>query len=133
MGKSKNKKVFIWTKSISDLFVGTNIVGGIAIQLYFWSQEFRKNGWEVYTFTDSEPFEREGIFFCKARKWYKLEFLHDWVRLFGLCVRHRPYIILSRGASRSCFALAIVSRIFRIKYVLFGASDRDFTPNVGNE
>ena len=131
MGEGKNKKVFIWTESISDLFIGTNIVGGIAIQLYFWSQVFRKNGWEVHTMTHFPSFEKEGIRFHRNRKWLKTEIFHDWVTIIWILIKHRPQIIISRGASRSDYALSVVSRWFKIKYILFGASDTDF--QIGKE
>lgn len=131
MGKSKNKRVFIWTKSISDLFVGTNLVGGIAIQLYFWSQVFKKKGWEVHTMTNFPSFEKKGIRFHRNRMWPKTEIIHDWFTLIWISIRYRPQVIISRGASRSDYALSVVSRWFKIKYILFGASDTDF--QIGKE
>lgn len=122
----KRNKVLIWTKSISDLFDGK--VSGIAVQLYFWAQTFKRHSWQVTSFTNHRSFSQEGIIFKHASRWGKLEIMHEWLSVFGNLLFQRPQIIVFRGCDRVVFPIAIISKLLDIKFVFFGASDSNFDP-----
>lgn len=122
----KKKKLLIWSNSISDLLDGNAY--GIAVQLYFWAQTFVKHGWQVTTLTHHKDFDQEGILFIHKSNWGKIEILHDWMGVFWKLLTLRPQIVISRGADRVAYPLAVFSRLFGVKYVFFGASDVNFEP-----
>ncbi|MBQ0143282.1 MAG: glycosyltransferase family 4 protein [Prevotellaceae bacterium] len=101
----------------------------------FWARTFVKQGWNVYTFTDKQTRDVDGIHFIKTYNSKLLCRLHlqlvqdlmDCIR----CIRTKPDIVIHRGASRSLFFLSKLCRRKHIKLVMFGASDSDFVP--GNE
>lgn len=122
----KQKKLLIWSKSISNLMDGN--VSGIAVQLYFWAQIFAKKGWQVTTFTYGKTFVKEGITFKNVRRHKKLKIVHEWLSVFWELLLVRPQIVISRGAGRIAYPLALLSRWLGVKYVFFGASDVNFEP-----
>lgn len=122
----KQKRVLIWSKSISDLMDGDAY--GIAVQLYFWAQTFTHHGWQVTTFTPHKAFFKEGIRFKHASRWGKLEIVHEWLSILWNLLTFRPRIVLHRGADRVVYPLAVLSKICNARFVQFGASDTDFEP-----
>lgn len=124
----KQKRVLIWSTAVSDLVEGDKTVGGIAVQLYLWAQIFAKKGWLVTTFTNRKTFVKENITFKRFRCHNKLKIVHEWLRVFREMLLLRPQIIISRGADRSAYPIAIISRWFGVKFVFFGASDVNFEP-----
>ena len=122
----KQKKVLIWSMSISDLMDG--YAYGIAVQLYFWAQTFANHGWQVTTLTSHKAFTKESIRFKHVSRWGKLEIFHEWLSILWTLLTLRPQIVISRGAGRTAYPLALLSRWFGVKYVYFGASDVNFEP-----
>lgn len=120
------KKVLIWSKSISDLMNGNAY--GIAVQLFFWAQTFANHGWQVTTFTPHKSFIKEGIRFKHTSRWGKLEIVHEWLSILWNLIASRPQIVLHRGADRVAYPLAVLSKICNVQFVQFGASDTDFEP-----
>ena len=124
----KQKRVLIWSTAVSDLVDGDKAVGGIAVQLYFWAQIFAKKGWQVTTFTHKKTFVKENITFKKVRRHNKLKIVHEWLSVFGELLFVRPQLVISRGAGRISYPLALLSRWCGVTYVFFGASDVNFEP-----
>ena len=124
----KRKRVLIWSTAVSDLVDGDKSVGGIAVQLFFWAQIFAKKGWQVTTLTYSKTFVKDGITFKRRKHHRKLKIVHEWLSVFWELLLVRPQIVISRGADRIAYPLAILSRWFGVKYVFFGASDVNFEP-----
>lgn len=124
----KQKRVLIWSTAVGDFVDGDKSVGGIAVQLFFWAQIFAKKGWQVTTFTHSKTFVKDDIAFKRVRRHKKFKILHEWLSVFREMLLVRPHIVISRGAGRISYPLAIVSRWFGVKFVFFGASDVNFEP-----
>lgn len=122
----KNNRIIIWSSSIGDLFEGKAY--GIAVQLYFWAKAFASNGWAVSTFSRHSSFNKEGIQFIRKGSWGKLELFHDWVSIIYYLITKRPSLVISRGADRVNYPLAILCRLFGVKFLFFGASDVNFEP-----
>lgn len=125
----RNRRVLIWSKSISDLLDGNAY--GIGVQLYFWAKTFIGHDWRVTTFTNHRSFCYESIFFKHISRWSNLEIIHEWLSILWILTVLRPKLVISRGAGRVVFPLAVISKLFRIKFVLFSASDTDF--EIGRE
>ena len=122
----KQKKVLIWSKAISNLMDGN--ASGIAVQLYFWAQTFANHHWQVTTLTPHKSFTKEGIRFRHESRWGKMEIVHEWLSILWTLLTLRPQVVISRGAGRIAYPLAILSRWLGVKYVYFGASDVNFEP-----
>ena len=122
----REKKVLIWSKAISNLMDGN--ASGIAVQLYFWAQTFANHDWQVATLTPHKSFTKEGIRFKHESRWGKMEIVHEWFSILWTFLTLRPQIVISRGAGRIAYPLALLSRWFGVKYVYFGASDVNFEP-----
>ena len=125
----KKKEILIWSTAISDLLDGN--AAGIGVQLYFWSQTFARHGWQVTTLTRHHSFTSEGVSFKRMRNWGKLRIIQEWIEVFFRLLFFRPHIVISRGADRIGYPLAIISKWLRIKYICFGASDVNF--EIGKE
>ncbi len=121
-------KVLIWSTAIKNLFERGRNVGGIAVQLYYWAQIFSRKGWEVNALTIGKTFVRDDVVFEKWCNWGKLEILHEWIGIFWILLKLRPQLVISRGADRVAFPLAVLSKLFGTKYIFFGASDVNFEP-----
>lgn len=126
--KRSNHKIIIWSTTVSDLLEDNKKVGGIAVQLYFWAQTFVRHGWNVVTFTYKKPFVEEGITFKHVKRYERFQIIHEWISIFWEFLLARPQIVISRGAGRIAYPLAILSRWFGVKYVFFAASDVNFEP-----
>ena len=60
----KNKKVIFWAKGIDALIKDENkFNGGAAVQMLFWAKTFYKNNWKVYTFSEKQKSDIDGIIF----------------------------------------------------------------------
>ncbi len=122
----KQHRIIIWTKSVSD-FVNDNVYG-IGVQLYFWAQTFADNGWQATSYTSQKTYSKDGICFKHISHWGKLEIVHEWLIILLELLITRPTLIISRGADRGVYPLAIISRCLGVKYVFFSASDVNFEP-----
>lgn len=129
------QSVFLHCSGIDDVLSGSSKVAGIQVQMSFWARTFVKQGWNVYTFTDKQTREVDGIHFIKtynSKLLYRLHLqlvqdLMDCIR----CIRTRPDIVIHRGASRSLFFLSELCKRNHIQLVMFGASDVNFVPGEG--
>lgn len=126
--KNGNHKIIIWSTTVSDLLEDNKKVAGIAVQLYFWAQTFARHGWDVTTFTHKKSFVGEGITFKHLKRRKRFKIVHEWLSVIRELLIIRPQIVVSRGAGRIAYPLAIISRWFGVKYVVFGASDVNFEP-----
>lgn len=120
----KHKRVIIWSIAISDLFDGNAY--GIGVQLFFWAQVFVKHGWQVTSFTSHDSFSKEGIHLKHTSHWGKLELFHEWLSILWSLIIIRPQLVIFRGAARKVFPIAVMTKLFRTKFILFSASDTDF-------
>lgn len=120
----KQQKVLIWSKSVSDFLDGN--VCGIGVQLYFWAQTFVQHSWQVYTLSRYKSITQENIHLIRSLRWGKLEIAHEWLSIFWNLIRLRPKLVIHRGSDRVVYPLAVISKLFGIKFVLFGASDTNF-------
>lgn len=120
--------IFIRSTVIANLMDEVPHVGGIAVQLYFWSQVFAQNGWTVYSLSRDEVREREGVKFLKYNTWGRFEMLHEWFHTAWVYWHYKPDLVMERGAGRTLYSTAKLAKFFRIKTVLFGASDVNFEP-----
>jgi glycosyltransferase involved in cell wall biosynthesis len=127
----KKKKIIVWTKGIDDLIHDKGMVGGLTIQMYFWSLTFIENGWNVYSFSDVKKDTLQDIRFLKFPRIKTIGIFLEWFISFYYLLVTRPDIIIIRGARRELFFLVIYQKIFRYKLSFFGASDSDF--EIGKE
>lgn len=127
-----NKKIVIWNSNVRNLIDGEPI-GGIAVQLYFWSQVFVAHGWNVVSFTEKsgKTTVKDNIKFKPKRNIARINFLLEWWNAFKTMLIERPDYIIFRGANRELLPLAIISKWFGVKLLFFSASDVNFEP--GNE
>ncbi len=119
-------KVIVWTPFVYNLCREIGIVGGIAIQMSFWAQTFLQKGWDVYSISNVENTEINGIRFIKIPHLRIIGILVDIFYSFYYIACIRPDVILFRGASRSLAYLSLFSKLFGVKLIFFGASDTDF-------
>lgn len=120
-------KVLIWDTSLANLIHGQSF-GGVAVQLYFWAQEFLNHDWEVYSLTNEKPCKEKNIIFLKHRNSRFLSILLDLLIALYHFYKIKPDIILLRGASNRLFGLSLASRLIGSKVVFMGASDVNFVP-----
>ncbi len=132
MDISRKKKVIIWTKGIDDFIKGENkFNGGITVQMYFWSKTFQQRNWEVFSFSNNQNANLDGIKFIKIPSIKKIGIITDFLFALILLIKIKPHAILQRGASRNLFFIAFWAKLLGIKLVFLGARDNDF--EVGNE
>lgn len=129
--EKKKKKIIVWTKGIDDLIHDRGMVGGLTIQMYFWSLTFIENGWNVYSFSDVKKDTLQDIQFLKFPRIRTIGIVLEWFISFYYLLVIRPDIIIIRGARRELFFLGVYQKIFRYKLSFFGASDSDF--EIGKE
>ena len=119
-------KVIVWTPFVYNLYREIGVVGGIAIQMSFWAKTFLGNGWHVYSISNFEKTNIEGIQFLKIPHLSVVGYFIDLLYSFFYIATIRPNIILFRGASRSLAHLSLFAKLFGVKLIFFGASDTDF-------
>jgi glycosyltransferase involved in cell wall biosynthesis len=122
----KKKSIIIWTKGIDDLIHDKGMVGGLTIQMYFWSLTFIENGWNVYSFSDIKKDTLQSIRFLRFPRVKTIGIVLEWFISFYYLLKIRPDIVIIRGARRELFFLGVYQKIFRYKLSFFGASDSDF-------
>ena len=119
-------KVIVWTPFVYNLYREIGLVGGIAIQMSFWAKTFLAKGWHVYSISNFEKTNIDGIQFlkipCISRGGFFIEILYSFFYIAMI----RPEVILFRGASRSLAHLSFFAKLFGVKLVFFGASDINF-------
>lgn len=121
-------RVLLYTDTIDRLYRKAGNIGGIAIQMSFWAETFKKKGCEVFSLSREEKGEKNGIKFLYIpyRKYINifLEFIYTVLYL----VKLHPDVIIYRGCDRNVAPLALLSHIFGCKFIYFCASDTDFEP-----
>lgn len=128
MKSTKKNKVLVWTTKLEDLVEGKS-VGGITVQLYFWSMVFKKNGWSVFSLTKESNRENDGIHFLKKRVWRsRIEIIHEWFTVLFKFISIKPDIVVFRGAQRELLPLSFWCKVLGIKLAFFSASDVNFVP-----
>lgn len=125
-----SKNIIIWNYGIDNLIKKDGLVGGLTVQMYFWSRVFLRNGWNVYSLTTQKPFINE-ISFLNIPKIPIIGIFIEVLYCFLFLYKYKPRLVMTRGASRSLFYLSFFCEMLGIKLVLFGASDSDFS--LGNE
>lgn len=133
----RQRRIIIWTNSVINLIEGKRI-DGIAVQMYFWAKIFAENGWQVFSFRQNarQTMKKEAIVFKPKRCIQSMNLCLEWWHAFYFILTIRPNIIVYRGANRELLPLAIFSKLFGIRLVMFGASDVNFEPGkelVGSE
>lgn len=128
----KKKRILLFCTGIDDVLSGSSKVAGIQVQMSFWARTFVKHGWDVYSFTDKETRDIDGIHFVNKSKSHVLVKLHltiiqEWIDCMK-CISMKPDVVIYRGASRCLFLLSRLCRYKHIQFILFGASDTDFVP-----
>lgn len=124
----KKKKIIIWTKGIDNLIEEKGNVGGLTVQMYFWSQIFNEKGWDVYSLTSNitnNNKKQNGIHFNYLRRIRFLNILLDPFIIFCQILKLKPNIVLTRGATRNLWAINFVCKLCKIKLVHMLASDSD--------
>lgn len=132
-----NRNVIIWSKEVFDLIDGRPI-GGIAVQMFFWSKIFTEHGWNVYSLSECshKTTARDNIIFKPIRSIRGINLLLEWCWSLVYLLSIRPNVVIFRGANRQLLPLALLSRPLNIKLVYFSASDVNFEPGkelVGSE
>ena len=111
-----------------NLYREIGIVGGIAIQMSFWAQTFLSKGWRVYSISNKETVEINGIKFFRIPYIPKLDIIIDFICSFFYIASIKPDVIIFRGAGRSLAFLALWAKLFSVRLIYFGASDLNFQP-----
>lgn len=122
----KNKTVLFWEYAL-DSFVFEDKANGIAVQLYFWSLTFLENGWKAFSISTKKRFPKEGISFVVVKK-SRLDFFLEWIKVAIAIKKTKANLIIVRGADRKTLPVAIVSKLLKVKFVFFAASDVNFVP-----
>lgn len=128
MSKSNKQKVIFWTTAIDNLYRGVGNIGGIAIQMGYWSKEFLSNSWKVYSLSQNSKKKVNNITFLKLPD---IRFIGIFIEMFlslYYILAIRPNVIVVRGASRNISYLSLWCKLTGTKLVLFGASNSDFIP-----
>lgn len=127
--KKNNKKVIIWVTEIMDL-IENKPIGGIAVQMYFWSQILANNGWQVYSFARNikGDIKKCNVVFKPLRNIRFINLFLEWWHALQYIICIRPEVIVFRGAHRMLMPLSIFARLFSTKLVFFSASDVNFQP-----
>lgn len=119
-------KVIFWTPTIDSLRIKEGNIGGIAVQMNYWAEEFLRNGWKVYSLSKYKFKTYDGIRFLYFPYIRYVRFFIEILLPFVYFVFIRPKLIISRGADRQVAFLSFFSNLLGIKYVHFAASDNDF-------
>lgn len=128
MSNHTSKTVLVWTTKIEDLLEGKS-VGGITVQLYFWSMVFKENEWKVFSLTKESYRENDGIHFLKKTVWHsRIEIIHEWFTALFKIISVKPEIVIFRGAQRELLPVSFWCKVFGIKLAFFSASDVNFVP-----
>ena len=125
----EHKKIVFWSTTILDLIEG-KAIGGIAVQLFFWSKVFVEQNWEVYSFTDchKDTLVKEDITFLPKRNIKRINLLAEWWYAFHYISKLKPDVIIYRGANRELLPLVRISNLLGAKLLFFSASDVNFEP-----
>ena len=127
------RSVFLFCSGIDDVLGGSPNVAGIQVQMSFWARTFAANGWEVVCLSEHQPTVMSGkLRFIKRSTSRWCRFLHLQILLelkdCLKCIRQKPTMVVTRGASRHLCFLVLLCRIKRVTLIHFGASDSDFVP-----
>ena len=131
MNIRRKKKIFLWVTGLDDFINGKGVVGGLTVQMYFWSRVFIKKQWSVYSLTRHKKNSNRsinGVCFSYLSSFPGASPVFEFFKIIYSFVFLKPDLIITRGATRSLFCLAFFSRVFRIKLVAFMASDSDLKP-----
>ena len=121
------KKIIIWTDRISEMNTKGSIVGGLTVQMALWAEVFLDNDWDVYSFSRNRRVKKfNKINFLFIPQLNKLGFILEFFFNMFYLIKIRPEIVIVRGAGRRLFYAAVLSRLFKIKLIHFGASDVNY-------
>ena len=129
-------KVFVWSKWLDDIFLGTKPpdgIGGAEVQMALWAKYLAKNGHKVYTLA-----WRPRLYF---KKLYGILFIPlPWIRKIGVLIDplkyvyfriYRPDIVVLRSSSDMQRIVNLKKKYgFRLIYML--AHDFDVIPDKAN-
>ena len=125
-----NNSILLYCKGIDDVLTGSSKVAGIQVQMSFWARTFVKHGWNVYSFTDKETRDIDGIHFIRKKiTWldrHGLSIVQDVFNAFSYLQKTKADVVFLRGARRDLFFLQCASAFTKTKTVFLGASDKDF-------
>ena len=121
-------KVIVWTPEIDDLYLKKGLIGGLAIQMRYWTETFVRKEWDVYVPTYNKSRIYNGIRFFKYHNIPKVGVVTEYIFALYYLLRIKPDLILLRGARRQLGSVAIFAKLLNIKVLFLGASDADFKP-----
>lgn len=123
---SRERKVILWTSSYAELLTGGR-VGGIGVQMMFWSKAFSRNGWKVYSLYDKlKPDDSNDCVFLKDKETHSTTFVLYLLFTIKLLAKVKPELVICRGGrNRNLFFIALCCRLFGVKLVQFFGSDAD--------
>jgi len=98
-----------------------HIIGGSTVQLYQWYLVLLANNWEVSTFTYDKNTNGPEIHYIPHNyfnRYFKIaQFIH----------RQKPQFIIQRAAELDTVLIALLAKLFGVKFVYMAASDADFS------
>lgn len=127
-----NKRIIFWTTTIDELHRNVGNVGGFAVQMNYWSQEFMKNGWKVNSLSKFKAREEGGINYLRVFYPRYIRIFVEFILSFFYLLKVRPSIVITRGADRQLSYLSKYTSLLGIKHIHFSGSDADFDIN-GNK
>lgn len=125
---NKRKKVIIWNTEVDDLYLKKGLIGGLAVQMRYWTETFVKKGWDVYAPTCNKSRVYNGIRFFRYYDIPKIGIVTEYIFALYHLLCIKPDLILLRGARRQLGSVATFAKLLNIKVVFLGASDADFKP-----
>lgn len=128
MSKERKNKVIFWTTAIDNLYRNIGNIGGIAIQMNYWSKEFVANNWDVYSLSQNSRRVFNDIKFLKLPQIRYVGILIEIFLSLYYILTIRPKILIIRGAARNISYLSLWCKLTKTKFVFFGASNSDFIP-----
>lgn len=131
-----NKRVILWTNAITNVVDKESTeIGGINVQMYFWSQAFIKRGWKAYSFYSGEKkkcYEKSDVHFIKDAPANMFSALYYSFFSLYICLKIRPDLVITRGGTnRNLAFISACCHICGIKQVHFVASDKELDLHFG--
>lgn len=128
---SAERKVILWTTSYAELLTGGR-VGGIGVQMMFWSKVFSRNGWKVYSLYDRmKPDDNDDCVFLKDKETHLTTFLLYLQFTMKLLTNVKPELVICRGGrNRNLFFIALCCKVFGVKLIQFFGSDADMKKDI---
>lgn len=126
----KERKVILWTTSYAELLTGGR-VGGIGVQMMFWSKVFSRNEWKVYSLYDKvKPDDNKDCVFLKDKETHLTTLLLYLMFAIKLLRKIKPELVICRGGrNRNLFFIAFCCKMFGVRLIQFFGSDADMKKN----